>query len=76
MPTMTGAFAYDLLKNYKNLSADDMTVIAAGFVAAFLSALVVVKVLLDYVSRHGFTPFALWRIVLGAAGLAGLIVFG
>jgi undecaprenyl-diphosphatase len=76
MPTMTGAFAYDLLKNYKNLSADDMTMILAGFIAAFLSALVVVKVLLDYVSRHGFTPFALWRIVLGAAGLAGLIVFG
>jgi undecaprenyl-diphosphatase len=76
MPTMTGAFAYDLLKNYKNLSGDDVTIIAAGFIAAFLSALVVVKALLDYVSRHGFAPFALWRIVAGAAGLAGLIVFG
>jgi undecaprenyl-diphosphatase len=36
----------------------------------------VVKTLLDYVSRHGYTPFALWRILVGAAGLAGLIVFG
>ncbi len=76
MPTMAGAFAYDLLKNYKNLSTDDGILIVVGFVAAFASALVVVKTFLDYISRHGFTPFAYWRIVLGAAGLAGLIVFG
>jgi undecaprenyl-diphosphatase len=76
MPTMAGAFAYDLLKNYKILSANDVTLIVVGFIAAFLSALVVVKTFLDYVSRHGFAPFAWWRIVVGAAGLAGLIVFG
>jgi undecaprenyl-diphosphatase len=76
MPTMTGAFAYDLLKNYKILSADDVAIIVAGFIAAFLAALVVVKTLLDYISHHGFAPFALWRIIVGAAGLAGLIVFG
>ena len=76
MPTMAGAFAYDLLKNYKNLSADDVTAIAIGFVAAFLSALLVVKTFLNYISRHGFAPFAWWRIVVGAAGLAGLLVFG
>ncbi|HZW48033.1 MAG TPA: undecaprenyl-diphosphate phosphatase [Microvirga sp.] len=76
MPTMAGAFAYDLLKNYKILSADDAVIIVVGFIAAFIAAVIVVKTLLDYVSRHGFTPFAYWRIVLGAAGLAGLIVFG
>ena len=77
MPTMAGAFAYDLLKNYKFLSANDVgDHRASGFIAAFVAALVVVKMLLDYVSRHGFTPFAWWRIIVGAAGLAGLIVFG
>jgi undecaprenyl-diphosphatase len=76
MPTMAGAFSYDLLKNYKILSFDDLALIAAGFVAAFLSALLVVNTFLAYVSRHGFTPFAWWRIVVGAAGLAGLIVYG
>jgi undecaprenyl-diphosphatase len=35
-----------------------------------------VKTLLAYVSRHGYSPFAWWRIVVGAAGLAGLLVFG
>jgi undecaprenyl-diphosphatase len=76
MPTMAGAFTYDLLKNHDILSANDVAVITAGFVAAFLSALVVVRTLLDYVSRHGYTPFAWWRIIVGSAGLAGLIVFG
>jgi undecaprenyl-diphosphatase len=76
MPTMAGAFTYDLLKNYKILSFDDVTLIVAGFVAAFVSALIVVNTFLAYVSRHGFTPFAWWRIVVGAAGLAGLLVFG
>jgi undecaprenyl-diphosphatase len=76
MPTMAGAFAYDLLKNYKILSANDVAAISVGFVAAFFSALLVVRALLDYVSRHGYGPFAWWRIVVGAAGLAGLIVYG
>ncbi|QFU17558.1 undecaprenyl-diphosphate phosphatase [Microvirga thermotolerans] len=76
MPTMAGAFAYDLLKNYKILSANDASLIVVGFVAAFASALVVVKTFLGYISRHGFAPFAWWRILVGAAGLAGLIVYG
>ena len=71
MPTMAGAFAYDLLKSYKLLSFNDAAMIVLGFIAiAFVSALFVVKTLLDYVSRHGFTVFAWWRIVVGAAGLA------
>jgi undecaprenyl-diphosphatase len=76
MPTMAGAFTYDLLKNYKFLSANDAAIIGAGFISAFIAALLVVRLLLDYVSRHGFTPFAYWRILVGAAGLAGLIVYG
>jgi undecaprenyl-diphosphatase len=76
MPTMAGAFAYDLLKNYKNLSFEDGKLIAIGFVFAFGAGLFVVKKLLDYVSNHGFALFAWWRILVGSAGLAGLLVFG
>lgn len=72
MPTMAGAFVYDLYKNRDALSLDDVGLIAIGFVAAFLSALVVVKVLLDFVSRHGFALFAWWRIVVGTLGLIAL----
>ena len=76
IPTMAGAFAYDLLKNYKLLSVDDLLLIGVGFVAAFVTALLVVRTLLAYVSRHGFGVFAWWRIAVGAAGLAGLLVYG
>ncbi len=76
MPTMAGAFAYDLYKNRDVISMDDAGVIAVGFIAAFVAAVVVVRSLLDFVSHRGFTPFAIWRIVVGTAGLIGLWIFG
>ncbi len=68
MPTMAGAFAYDLYKNVDLLSVNDASYIAIGFVAAFVAGLFVVRGLLDFVSRRGFAPFAWWRILVGAVG--------
>lgn len=76
MPTMAGAFAFDLFKNRDVLSAADLPIIAAGFVAAFLMAVLVVRHLLDYVSRHGYGLFAWWRLAVGGAGLAALTIWG
>ena len=76
MPTMVGAFAYDLLKNRDILSTTDLPVIAVGFVSAFVMALLVVRTLLGYVSRHGFALFGWWRLVVGTVGLIALYVFG
>jgi undecaprenyl-diphosphatase len=76
MPTMAGAFAYDLFKNRDVLSSADIPIIAVGFVAAFVSALLVVKHLLDYVSRHGFALFAWWRLIVGSLGLVALFIWG
>jgi undecaprenyl-diphosphatase len=76
MPTMAGAFAYDLYKNLDVLGSEDAKLIAVGFVMSLISGVIVVRALLDFVSRHGFTPFAWWRIVVGSAGLAGLWVYG
>jgi undecaprenyl-diphosphatase len=75
MPTMAGAFALDLYKNRDALSFDDVSLIAIGFVAAFVTALFVVRSLLAFVSNRGFAPFAIWRIVVGTAGLIGLLVY-
>ena len=69
LPTMGAAVAYDLLQNWERLDFSDAGLIAIGFVTAFLTALAVVKLLLDFVSRHGFAPFAWWRIVVGVGGL-------
>ena len=76
MPTMAGAFAFDLYKNWDIIDASQMGLVAIGFVAAFVSALLVVRSLLDFVSRRGFAPFAIWRIVVGTAGLIGLWLVG
>ncbi|MFO1142387.1 MAG: undecaprenyl-diphosphate phosphatase [Amaricoccus sp.] len=72
MPTMAGAFAFDLWKNRDVLSFDDATVIAIGFVAAFVSAVIVVRGLLDFVSRRGYAVFGWWRIAVGLAALVAL----
>lgn len=72
MPTMAGAFAYDLYKNRDVLDAAALTEIAVGFVFAFISAVLVVRWLLGYVSKHGYALFGWWRIVIGAASLMAL----
>jgi len=76
MPTMAGAFAYDLYKNYAGLTFSDVESIALGFVVAFCAAVVVVRYLLDFVSNHGFAPFAWWRILVGGMGLGAIFVLG
>lgn len=72
VPTMLAATSYDLYTNYASLSGDGLGIIAAGFIAAFLTALVVVKWLVGFVQHHGFEPFAYYRIILGGAVLLAL----
>ncbi len=69
LPTMGGAVAYDLYENRDILSFDDLGLIALGFTAAFLSGLLVVRWLLDFVARRGFAVFGWWRILVGSAAL-------
>lgn len=76
LPTMGGAFVYDLYKNRDALSMDDGIIILVGFIAAFLAALCVVRGLIAFVSRHGFTPFGWWRIAVGGVGLVALALVG
>ena len=76
IPTMVGAFAKDFWESRESLMVGDhLGIVAVGFVVSFLSGLIVVKVLLDFVSKRGLSPFGWWRIVVGAIGL-GLIYAG
>jgi undecaprenyl-diphosphatase len=76
MPTMAGAFAFDLYKNGAQLTSANLVIVAIGFVLSFISGWFVVKRLLDYVSGHGFALFAWWRLIVGAVGLVALALFG
>jgi undecaprenyl-diphosphatase len=70
IPTMAGATALDLYKARHEIAGSDAGMLAVGLVIAFASALVVVKGLVGFVSRHGFAPFAWYRIIAGAGILA------
>ena len=81
IPTMIAATAWDLLKSIHpsqkalaagavpmaqvSMNGQRWIVLAIGFVVSFLVALGVVEWFLAWVRRHGFTPFAVYRIVLG-----------
>ena len=75
MPTMAGAFAYDLYKNFGQMGGSNWLIVTVGFLTSFVAAFIVVKSFLDYVSSHGFALFAWWRIIIGALGLVGLGLF-
>ncbi len=75
IPTMVGAFVLDFWES-REVIADFKGIIAIGFVVSFLSGLVIVKTLIDFVGKHGFAPFAWWRIAVGVVGLTALAATG
>ena len=74
MPTMAGAFAYDLYKSRDVLDFSAVLDIGVGFAMAFVSAVLVVRWTLDFVSRHGFAIFGWWRIIVGGGALVLLLL--
>ncbi|HEX5362589.1 MAG TPA: undecaprenyl-diphosphate phosphatase [Fluviicoccus sp.] len=70
IPTMFAATFYDVLKNRDAFVAADMPVFAVGFVVSFVSALLVIRALMRFITRHDFTVFAWYRIVFGSFILA------
>jgi undecaprenyl-diphosphatase len=72
MPTMAGAFAYELLQVRDQLVAERAAEIAIGFLMAFVAALLVIKPFLRFVTQCGFTPFAWYRIAFGMLIFAAL----
>ena len=69
VPTLVAAGGYDFLKNRALFSAADAGIFTVGSVAAFISAFVVVRWLIRYVSTHDFKPFAWYRIAFGVVVL-------
>ena len=72
IPTMVGAFAYDFYKNRAEMTTDHLGIIAIGFVVSFITAMIVVRSFLNYVTRRGFGLFAWWRVIVGTLGLIAL----
>lgn len=73
IPTMLGATVYDSYKNWEHFNADSLEIIAIGFVSAFIAALLVVRWLIAFLGKHGYAPFAYYRIIIGSVMLALLL---
>jgi len=70
IPTMFAATAYDLYKNWQLFELNDVPLFMVGGTAAFVSALIAVRTLIKFVSRHDYTLFAWYRIAFGGVVLA------
>ena len=74
LPTMAAAVGYDLLKNRDVLDFTAWNQIAIGFVLAFITGVLVVRWLLDFVSHRGYALFGWWRIIVGSLALGALLL--
>jgi undecaprenyl-diphosphatase len=74
LPTMGAAVAYDLFKSRHVLDFGAIWEIAIGFSVAFVTAILVVRWVLNYISRNGYALFGWWRIIVGSAALVVLSV--
>ena len=78
IPTMLGATTLELVKHRDALMAGASGVgfgaVAVGFIVSFVVAIVVVKAFVHYISRHGFAPFAWYRICAGLVALVWILM--
>jgi undecaprenyl-diphosphatase len=66
IPALLAATAYDIYKAREQFAAAEVEPLIVSCVASFISALLVTKLLLRFVSKHSFAAFAWYRIVFGA----------
>lgn len=78
VPTMFAATCLDLLKLYMHggiaILADNLFTLAVGFVVAFLVAMAAIKGFVDFLTKYGFMAFGVYRIIIGGAIIAWLLM--
>ena len=73
VPTMFAATGYDVLKNYSEFDLSNISALAVGFITAFIVALIIIKWFLNFIKKHTFVPFGIYRIIIGAVFLYFII---
>lgn len=73
IPTMAAASGFDLLKNDFSFSGAEWQLLAVGFIAAFLTALLAIRFFLKFIQQHSFAGFGWYRIIVGALILLFLL---
>jgi len=78
IPTMLGASALKLLKfilSGVSVSGLEISVLLVGSIVSFLVSLLVIRGLMEYVRKHSFAVFGVYRILLGAVVLLYFLIF-
>ena len=78
IPTMLGASALKLLKflmDGASATSTELMVLITGCVVSFIVSLIVIKGLMEYVRKHSFSVFGIYRIVLGIVVLTYFFIF-
>lgn len=65
VPTMLAASSYKLLKNYKEITSDNINILLIGNLTAFIVAIIAIKFFISFLTKYGFKFFGYYRIVLG-----------
>ena len=73
IPTLSAAAGYKVLKNWDELSAENLSDIAIGNVISFITAAIAVKFFIGMVQKNGFKWFGVYRIAIGALFLITLL---
>lgn len=67
VPTMLGASALKIMKFGFAFSEAELLTLVIGMAVAFAVSMLSIKFLMDYVRRHDFSAFGIYRIILGIA---------
>lgn len=66
VPTMFAASAYEMIKSYKSIQPQHISVLIIGNIVAFVVAMIAIKGFISFLTKYGFKVFGYYRIILGA----------
>lgn len=72
-PTMLAASALDLMKSGSSFSASQFGVLAVGFIVSFIVAVISIRFFLNYIRKHTFIPFGVYRVIIALIFMASII---
>lgn len=76
VPVMFGASALKLVKFGFDFTSQELVILFAGLVSAFVVSILAIKFLMSYIKKHDFTVFGWYRIILGAAVILYFAIAG
>ncbi len=74
IPVMFGASLIKLLKFGFEFTSNELIILLAGMLTAFVISIIAIKFLISYIKKKGFTVFGYYRIILGIIILAYFLI--